>query len=72
MKRYPYSDSTDVVIYNNNDNKKQKKERKQRPWVIAVSSALAASVFTLGITFGVQALSGNSVPLLDTATAGTS
>ena len=72
MKRYPYSDSTDVVIYNGNDNKKKKREKKQRPWVIAVSSALAASVFTMGITFGVQALSGGKAPQLDTSTAGAS
>ena len=32
---------------------------------------MAASIFTVGITFGVGALTGNDVPLLDTATAGT-
>ena len=72
MKQYPYSDSTDVVIYDNsNSKKKEKKNRKPKTWVVAVSSALAASIFTVGITFGVQALSGGNVPLLDTTTAGT-
>lgn len=72
MKQYPYSDSTDVVIYDNsNSKKKDKKNRKPKTWVVAVSSALAASIFTVGITFGVQALSGGNVPLLDTTTAGT-
>lgn len=72
MKQYPYSDSTDVVIYNNDNNKKKdKKNRKPKTWVVAVSSALAASIFTVGITFGVGALTGNDVPLLDTTTAGT-
>ena len=72
MKQYPYSDSTDVVIYDNsNSKKKDKKNRKPKTWVVAVSSALAASIFTVGITFGVQALSGGKVPLLDTTTAGT-
>lgn len=72
MKQYPYSDSTDVVIYDNSSNKKKdKKNRKPKTWVVAVSSALAASIFTVGITFGVQSLSGGSVPLLDTTTSGT-
>lgn len=54
MKQYPYSDSTDVVIYDNsNSKKKDKKNRKPKTWVVAVSSALAASIFTVGITFGV-------------------
>lgn len=72
MKQYPYSDSTDVVVYENKNDKKNKKDRKPKTWVVAVSSALAASIFTVGITFGVQSLTNNKVPLLDTTTAGTS
>lgn len=72
MKQYPYSDSTDVVVYENKNDKKKKKDRKPKTWVVAVSSALAASIFTVGITFGVQSLTNNKVPLLDTTTAGTS
>ncbi len=72
MKQYPYSDSTDVVVYENKNDKKKKKDRKPKTWVVAVSSALAASIFTVGITFGVQSLTNNKVPILDTTTAGTS
>lgn len=72
MKQYPYSDSTDVVVYENKNDKKKKKDRKPKTWVVAVSSALAASIFTVGITFGVQSLTNNKLPLLDTTTAGTS
>lgn len=72
MKQYPYSDSTDVVVYENKNDKKNKKDRRPKTWVVAVSSALAASIFTVGITFGVQSLTNNKVPLLDTTTAGTS
>ena len=72
MKQYPYCDSTDVVVYENKNDKKKKKDRKPKTWVVAVSSALAASIFTVGITFGVQSLTNNKVPLLDTTTAGTS
>ncbi len=52
MKRYPYSDSTDVVIYNNHDDKKKKK-RIKGTWVVAVTSALLASVFTAAVTLGI-------------------
>lgn len=42
MKKYPYTDSTDLIIYE----AKPKNKRKNSPWIVAVSSALAASVFT--------------------------
>lgn len=42
MKKYPYTDSTDLIIYD----AQSKKKKKNRPWLVAVSSALAASVFT--------------------------
>ena len=45
MKKYPYTESTDLIIYNH----KPKKEKKPHVWVTAVCSALAASVFTAGV-----------------------
>ena len=45
MKKYPYTESTDLVVYN----RKPKKEKKPKVWLTAVCSALAASVFTSGI-----------------------
>lgn len=68
MKQYPYNDSTEVTVYNN-DNDKKKKEKKPKTWLVAVSSALAASIFTVAITAGVQYFH-KDLPLLDTTTAG--
>lgn len=69
MKEYPYSDSTEVVIYNREKNSNSNKNNKKpKTWMVAVSSALAASVFTVGLTLGVQSLQ-NDPPLLDTSTA---
>ncbi len=45
MKKYPHTDSTDLIIYS----QKPKKEKKPRVWLAALSSALAASVFTAGV-----------------------
>lgn len=45
MKRYPYTESTDLIIYN----EKPKKEKKPKIWLAMVSSALAASIFTAAI-----------------------
>ena len=45
MKKYPYTESTDLIIYD----QKPKKEKKQRVWLTAVCSALAASIFTAGV-----------------------
>ncbi len=45
MKKYPYTESTDLIVYN----RKPKKEKKPKIWLTAVCSALAASVFTSGI-----------------------
>lgn len=45
MKKYPYTESTDLIIYD----KKPKKEKKQKVWLTAVCSALAASIFTAGV-----------------------
>lgn len=42
MKKYPYTESTDLIIYD----KKPKKEKKPRLMLTAVCSALAASMFT--------------------------
>lgn len=41
MKKYPYTDSTDLIIYD-----AKPKKKKNRTWLVAISSALAASVFT--------------------------
>ena len=38
MKKYPYTESTDLIIYD----QKPKKEKKQKVWLTAVCSALAA------------------------------
>ena len=54
MKQYPYSDSTDLVVYDITCNKNEKKKKKPGTWVVALTSALAASVFTLAISTGVQ------------------
>ncbi len=70
MKHFDYNDSTDVVVYENHDNSENKTGKKPATWIVAVSSALAASIFTVGITTGIQHFS-DSVPQLDTATAGT-
>lgn len=45
MKKYPYTDSTDLVVYKI----KEKKKRKHAAVITAVCSALAASVFTAAI-----------------------
>ncbi len=45
MKKYPHTDSTDLIIYS----QKPKKEKKPKVWLAALSSALAASVFTAGV-----------------------
>ena len=37
MKKYPYTESTDLIIYD----QKPKKEKKQKVWLTAVCSALA-------------------------------
>ena len=70
MKHFDYNDSTDVVVYENHDSSENKAGKKPKTWLVAVSSALAASIFTVGITTGVQHFS-KTVPQLDTATAGT-
>lgn len=58
MKQYPYNDSTEIVIYERPQQKKEKK--KPKTWLVAVSSALAASIFTVGMGAGVQTLLGNN------------
>ncbi len=45
MKKYPYTESTDLIVYN----RKPKKEKKPKVWLAAICSALAASVFTAGV-----------------------
>ena len=41
MKKYPYTDSTDMIIY-----EAKPKTKKQRPWLVPIVSALTASVLT--------------------------
>jgi len=48
MKKYPHTESTDMVIYS----QKPKKEKKQRVWFTAICSALCASVFTAAVMGG--------------------
>lgn len=65
MKKYPYTESTDLIVYS----QKPKKEKKPRVWLTAVCSALAASVFTAGIfTAGMYFTMNdtNSAPLSQT------
>ncbi|MDD6483788.1 MAG: trypsin-like peptidase domain-containing protein [Clostridiales bacterium] len=42
MKKYPHTDSTDLMLYN----VKPKKNKKPRTWLVALSSAVAASLLT--------------------------
>lgn len=59
MKKYPYTDSTDMVVYE----KKTKKSKKQRVWLACLSSAVAASIFTAGIFgAGYYVMSGKASP----------
>ncbi len=48
MKKYHYTDSTDMIVYEDRSKKKQK-QKKQRIWVPCLCSALAASVLTAGV-----------------------
>lgn len=45
MKTYPYTESTDMVVYES----KAKKKKKSKLWIACLSSALTASIFTGGI-----------------------
>lgn len=48
MKKYPYTETTDMVLYEG----KPKKEKKHRTWVAPMCSALIASVLTAGMFSG--------------------
>lgn len=50
MKKYPYTDSTDIIIYEG----KKKKDKKSKTWLACISSAVAASLLT-GAIFTVGA-----------------
>lgn len=45
MKKYPYTQSTDLIVYE----PKIKAKKKPRVWLAALSAALCASIFTAGI-----------------------
>lgn len=47
MKKYPYTESTDLIIY-----EEKPKKKRSKTWLACLSSALAASILTGGI-FGV-------------------
>ncbi len=62
MKKYPYTDSTDLILYE----RKVKKPKKQRVWLACLSSALVASVFTAGILgAGYYVMSDGNSPVND-------
>lgn len=42
MKKYPYTDSTDIIVYE----MKKKKNKKPKLWLVGLSSAIAASLLT--------------------------
>ena len=44
MKKYPYTETTDLIVYES----KPKKHKKHRVWIPCLCSALAASVLTVG------------------------
>ena len=44
MKKYPYTESTELIIYES----KPKKHRRPIPWIPCLCSALAASILTVG------------------------
>ncbi len=71
MKKYPYTESTDMIIYN----AKPKKEKKRRLSMAIVCTALASSVFTAAI-FGTGFYlttrnNAKNAPLTQTAAATT-
>lgn len=47
MKKYPYTESTDMIIY-----EPKRKKKKSRPVLMCISSALAASIFTAAVFSG--------------------
>lgn len=57
MKQYPYNDMTDIVVYNRPEPKKKK---KPKTWVVALCSALAASMFTVALSTGVDRFYGSN------------
>lgn len=48
MKKYPYTQSTDMIIYE----PKKKPKRKPKMWLCCLSSALCASIITAGVLGG--------------------
>lgn len=76
MKQYPYNDSTDIVIYNKEPDVKKGK-KKNKTWLVAITSALAASICTatvFGLVFipnnGSNGINSNNPPVLNTETSG--
>ncbi len=48
MRKYPYTETTDMVLYES----KKKKHKTSKLWLACLSSALVASIFTGGIVGG--------------------
>ena len=44
MRKYPYTDSTDIIIY-----EAKQKVKKPKPWLAPIASALVASLFTAAV-----------------------
>ncbi len=68
MKKYPHTDSTDMILYE----EKQKKQKKPKIWLACLSSALAASIFTAGVfgagAFYLKSQSDNTAPQQQSST----
>lgn len=45
MRKYPYTDSTEMVIYES----REKKAKKPKTWLAVISAALASSIFTAAV-----------------------
>jgi serine protease Do len=68
MKKYPYTESTDLIVYH----QKPKKEKRPKIFVTALCSALAASIFTAGaFTAGTYFINKNETSSQQTAATAT-
>lgn len=64
MKKYPYTDTTDMIVYE----KKPSKQKKPKIWLACLSSALAAAVLTGGVVSGsMYYIQKNNTPQLTVA-----
>ncbi len=63
MKKYPYTDTTDLVVYQ----QKPEKKRKPKIWLACISSAVAASLLTGGVMTGTMYYMQQNTPQLTVA-----